>query len=241
MPSTDDPTGFRYSLYEIGNAAGLPLTAIKKAVAEGKLVPENLVSLSEFVLRAHNRKSRRLLGEELLSFLPEPWRPWLAARWPRFDLYRCSAEDCSRLLFTAGACAEHGGDRKPPIKISGDGHILLALGEGGDYLSLHTLVAQTPKGMHCHHRDGNPWNNRWENLENLTPKEHEDRHIGGHLSGNVIANQPPRKPLHAESGAWYRKDVQRLCDESYTRGRADGLKQAQRVLEREAANEGDHG
>jgi hypothetical protein len=44
-------------------------------------------------------------------------------------------------------------------------------------IRMHRLVAGTPEGMICHHKDHNRLNNTDENLENQTPREH--RHTDG--------------------------------------------------------------
>lgn len=41
------------------------------------------------------------------------------------------------------------------------------------YVYMHRLIAHTPKGMICHHRNGNGLYNRRANLQNMTPNEHE--------------------------------------------------------------------
>lgn len=37
---------------------------------------------------------------------------------------------------------------------------------------MHREIAKTPEGMECHHKNGNAFDNRIENLENLTKQEH---------------------------------------------------------------------
>lgn len=41
------------------------------------------------------------------------------------------------------------------------------------YTYLHRLIAHTPPGMICHHRNKNGLDDRSENLQNMTPQEHE--------------------------------------------------------------------
>lgn len=41
------------------------------------------------------------------------------------------------------------------------------------YTYLHRLIAHTPPGMICHHRNGYGLDDRRVNLENMTPAEHE--------------------------------------------------------------------
>ncbi len=45
-----------------------------------------------------------------------------------------------------------------------------------------------PKGMHLHHRDGNPYNNNIDNLMVCTPKEHIELHrqLGDKIQPNFI-------------------------------------------------------
>lgn len=47
------------------------------------------------------------------------------------------------------------------------------------YTYLHRLIANTPTGMVCHHRNKNGLDDRRYNLQNMTPQEHEQlsRHL----------------------------------------------------------------
>lgn len=38
---------------------------------------------------------------------------------------------------------------------------------------MHREIMNTPKGMDCHHKEGNTFDNRREMLKNLTPDEHK--------------------------------------------------------------------
>jgi hypothetical protein len=208
---------FAYDLAQIAVAANLNYQTVRKAVSQEKLDPENLRSVASYIQRALARKSKTLKGGEMLSMLGPQRGKWWKNRWPKFDLYQCAQPECSHLLFAPGACAEHGGDRKPGVRFDSDGHICVLL-RGSDYVPLHRLIAQTPKGMHTHHRDGNPWNNRFDNLESLPPDEHFSRHLGGILSAEVLPNQPARRPLRSEVGAFTKQQLQQLKDEAFNRG-----------------------
>lgn len=48
-------------------------------------------------------------------------------------------------------------------------------------LSMHRMIAKTPSGQVCHHKNFNSLDNREENLENLSGKKHNDYHCGNHL------------------------------------------------------------
>lgn len=208
---------FGYDLAQIAVAANVNYQTVRKAVSQQKLDPDDLRSVASYIQRALARKSKTLKGGEMVSMLGPVKGKWWKNRWPKFDLYLCAQPECSHLLFSPGSCTEHGGDRKPGVRFDSDGHINVLL-RGSDYVPLHRLIAQTPKGMHTHHRDGNPWNNRFGNLESLTPDEHFDRHLGGILSAEVLPNQPPRKPLRSEVGAMTKQQLQQLKDEAFKRG-----------------------
>lgn len=47
------------------------------------------------------------------------------------------------------------------------------------YTYLHRLIAKTPSGMICHHRNKKGLDDRRDNLQNMTPQEHEQlsRHL----------------------------------------------------------------
>lgn len=42
------------------------------------------------------------------------------------------------------------------------------------YVYLHRLINHTKKGFICHHRNGDTLDNRRENLQNMSPAEHDD-------------------------------------------------------------------
>lgn len=213
---------FEYTLKDIANAANVNYQTVRKAVSDDRLDPDDLRSISSYINSALARKSKTVAGPEIQASLPPQQKKWWKARWPKFLLYRCAQPECSQLLFGPGACAEHGGDRRPAIKFDGDWHIVLLVSD--DYVPLHRLIAQTPKGQHTHHRDGNPWNNRWENLEVLDPKEHESRHLGGILTAEVIPKQPARKPFRSEVGGMTKAELQKIKDEAYVAGLEAGRK-----------------
>lgn len=190
------PVPYNYTLQQVAEAAGVNYQTVRKAVSDGRLDPENLRSVAGYIQGALTRKSKPL-SEEALGLLPPRLRRWWKNRWPEFELHLCAHPGCQELLFFAGTCAEHGGDRKPPIRFDSDGHIVVLLGAKGEYIPLHRLITQAEpgSGLQTHHRDGNSWNNRWSNLESLTPEEHQDRHVGGILSADVVKKQPKRKPF----------------------------------------------
>jgi len=223
---------FYYTLKMIAEAAGVTYQTVRKAVTTERLRPvvhgdvtaEGLRSVAAYILRTLAHKSAPLDGDEVQGMLPPHWRRWWRNRWPKFELYRCANPDCDELLLGPGACGQCGGDKRPQLKLGSDGHILVLVSR--DYIPLHRLITQTPRGMHTHHRDGNPWNNRYSNLESLEPKEHEARHVGSVLSARVLPNQPPRKPLRSEVGGMSRAEYQQRIDVAYTKGIEEGLRRA---------------
>jgi len=44
---------------------------------------------------------------------------------------------------------------------------------------MHREIMKTPEDMECHHKNENTFDNRKENLENLTRQEHLKKHIKG--------------------------------------------------------------
>lgn len=213
---------FNYSLKVIAEAANVEYQTVRKAVTQKLLDPKDMRSVAQYVARALVRKSAPMNAVELKGKMGPKQAAWWENRWPKFELYCCAAPGCSALLFGPGACAEHGGDRRPTVRFDSDFHIVILVGK--DYVPLHRFITQAPPGMQTHHRDGNPWNNRWENLEVLEPLEHQDRHLGGHLGAEVVKSQPPRRPLRSEIGAMTKAELQSKLDEAYLRGRAAGEK-----------------
>jgi hypothetical protein len=217
---------YEFDLNTVAEAAGVNYQTVRKAVSTGRLQlkdltsAERLRSVAGYIQRALVHKSKPIHSDEARGSLSPEMREWWDNRWPKFELYRCPHPKCNELLFGPGACAEHGGEKRPLIKLDSDGHVVLLLGR--DYIPLHRVVAQTPRGLHTHHRDGNPWNNRWPNLECLEPKEHESRHVGSVLSAKVHKKQPPRRAFRSEVGGMTKAELQKKLDEAYMRGLKDG-------------------
>lgn len=49
-------------------------------------------------------------------------------------------------------------------------------------ISMHRLIAMTPRGQVCHHRDRNSLNNTKSNLVNMTQEDHKFLHLNNRLS-----------------------------------------------------------
>jgi len=212
------PVPHGFTLADIAKAAGVGNQTVRKAITDKRLDPSDLASVAAYVNRGLARKSKPL-EEEAVGLLPAAQKKWWKNRWPKFQLYKCSHNGCPELLMSPGACAAHGGDKRPAMKLDPDYRIVVLIDK--DYVPLHRLIVQAAKGMHTHHRDGNPWNNRWDNLEELSPKEHEDRHLGGVLTAETLPKPPPRKPLRGEAT---RKQIQALIDDAFVRGCEAGAK-----------------
>jgi len=59
-------------------------------------------------------------------------------------------------------------------------------------LSMSRIVAQTPPGQVCHHRNRNSLDNRAANLVNLTQKDHKLLHRNHSLTIKYQQNTPPK-------------------------------------------------
>lgn len=58
--------------------------------------------------------------------------------------------------------------------VRSDGYVRVAC--KGKRAYLHRLVAQAKRGLHVHHKDGNPQNNAEDNLIEKTPSDHSKGH-----------------------------------------------------------------
>jgi hypothetical protein len=59
---------------------------------------------------------------------------------------------------------------------------------------MHRIVARTPLGMVCHHKNQDSQDNRLENLENLSPKTHDGLHRN---NGIIVQFDPERKMAYS--------------------------------------------
>ena len=62
---------------------------------------------------------------------------------------------------------------------------------------MHRIVAKTPSGMVCHHKNRDSQDNRLENLENLTKKAHDLLHRD---NGVIVQFDPERKLTPQSTG-----------------------------------------
>jgi len=73
---------------------------------------------------------------------------------------------------------------------------------------------EIPKGMHIHHKDGNPLNNEISNLEILTPRQHRAHHpikdMARHLS-HLESIRPMSKAWHASDAGrkWHSENAKK--------------------------------
>jgi len=71
-------------------------------------------------------------------------------------------------------------------------------GAGVRATSMHRLIANTPRGFVCHHRNRNGLDNRRKNLLNMTRKEHQFLHANNSL---LIKFKEPTSPPPGQSEA----------------------------------------
>jgi len=124
-----------------------------------------------------------------------------ANRWPKLYFYWCCESDCKNILFSPGRCEKHGGGR-PALFMSltnGYGHFRIRANDKDN--NFHRIIMGCPRGLTVHHIDFNVWNNRLENLQILTNKEH----LRIHLQHGGMFPKGTRKPLHnapIRDGEW---------------------------------------
>jgi hypothetical protein len=146
------------------------LRLLREMLAQG-----DFASLSGFLMRRRTKLAVPLTPEQVMARLGKRAGLW-AGRWPKFDLYLCAGQEdgkpCETLLLGAGCCPKHGGN--PNLRFADSMHFDVRVGDG--WVPYHRLVLPTSSGLQVHHKDGNLWNNRPENLEALTVEEHFAKH-----------------------------------------------------------------
>lgn len=219
------PVAHVFTLRQIAEAAGVRDQTVRAAISRKQLDIASLSSVAMFVVRNIGAKQKPLSDEQARASLPPRQARWWDARWPAFDLYRCPVDGCTELRLEPGPCRHHGGVR-PMLKFDSDWTPYMSVADG--YIPIHRLISQPPGGLQNHHRDGNVWNNRWANTEHLTPEEHQDRHVGGILTADVVADQPTRRLLQREHRGMSRSELQQVKDRFYTLGIEEGRRRFER-------------
>ena len=183
IPEGTNPRDFFRNHRERGSKVFFPVSyefvakAMNSTVASVKsilLIREalqnaDLVTLAGQVLKRVSRQAPPLSEDEAIAALGKRGHLW-PNRYPKFDLYRClrhQDQACDNpLLLQAGLCSAHGGSH--PIKLSPSFHITVRV--GSKWVPLHRIIK--PSSLTIHHIDFNLFNNRPENLQEVTQEEH---------------------------------------------------------------------
>lgn len=165
---------FEYTYETLANLKGIKEQSVRVAVHDGRLDPENLLSVSRYLLKTAVPSEAPLTNEEFVKAIgeEEALNKW-SARYPRFDMFVCGYPECGELLVGARLCAKHG-PAKPMLILNKALYFEMLI--GNDYIPLHRLVMGEPAGMDVHHKDHNRWNNHPANLEALPHAEHWKLH-----------------------------------------------------------------
>ena len=172
------PKRFEYTYRDVAKlfhvrestARWLGLASLEQVVSHARSQWERMRGLD---LRRMRSKSRRLTEQEVSAWLEndEERAKW-ANRWPLYDLWMCGYPECGATLLDKGFCREHGGSES--VGFDAQRHFTVLW--GSRRIGLHRALRGCPEDMHVHHVDFNRWNNRLENLEILTPAEHQAKH-----------------------------------------------------------------
>ena len=97
---------------------------------------------------------------------------------------------------------------------------------GNGVQSLHREIWKShhgpiPKGMHIHHKDGNPLNNSIDNLACVTEQEHSELHRED-ISKRLKGKRLPEKAL-AKAAEWHKSDEGRNWHSQHAKKVADGI------------------
>lgn len=153
------------------------------------------------------------------------------------DWFEVAGETIGRWMDDLGIERRHGRDAQDTTGpasyyMHNNGYMYVAAGYYGevDEARIHRLVAvveygfDAVRGMHVHHRNGIPWDNRPSNLEILSPAEHTRKHQFK-LSKN---ERQQVRDLRVETGLPYseigrRFGVSRACAwDTVNKNRSDG-------------------
>jgi len=162
------PKRYEYTVEDVARVTGYAVNTLRTSRID------SLIEVVHLALRRLRRHRKPVIPEEWTERQRRDW----GNRWPRFELYECSVPGCKNRVLVSDLCEEHG---NPAVRFSGDyGHFWVRFGPS-ESVPLHRLILQPAKGMHTHHIDFNKWNNRRENLKELTQEEHfkiDHRRIG---------------------------------------------------------------
>lgn len=59
---------------------------------------------------------------------------------------------------------------------------------------MHRVIASTPQGLVCHHKNGRSLDNRIENLENMYPLDHRTHHVVYRHQKRIADNRRKHQP-----------------------------------------------
>lgn len=168
------PIRYHYTFLDVAKVMRRELSSLRSNLGWRSAIQGGLRTLSALVVGTWMRDLKpvadadprvtQLLGAEAVG----QWKN----RWPRFELYPCaSCEDA--LLLVRGLCRECGG---PGVQDVDWAKGYIALRVGGRMVPYHRLVVGCLSHMDVHHKDGNKWNNRPDNLEILAHDVHWEKH-----------------------------------------------------------------
>jgi len=152
------PKRYEYTVEDVSMVTGYAISTLRQSRVD------SLTEVVHLALRRLRRNREPVVPNDLTEIQLADWEN----RWPRFEMYRCSVPGCPNRVLVSDLCEEHG---HPAVRMGTGGYFVVRFGPS-DWVPFHRLILQPAKGMHTHHIDLNKWNNRLENLVELTFAEH---------------------------------------------------------------------
>jgi hypothetical protein len=152
---------FGYHYAELAEATGLKASTLASFPPLGRACrARNLSEVFAWALpKFIKRRSVPLQPKEWLDdhYIAD----WLR-RWPLLDAYRCAVWNCKRIGLGVPLCGYHG--------VHGGWRLMkyFELWTGAKYVPLHRFLTPTDDDHIAYLIDGNPWNNRLDNVKVCT-------------------------------------------------------------------------